>query len=177
MEFKESRVLFKFDENYWLKVIKYDDSKDYHKVSDSVTGTKGVDFVASTSNQIYLIEIKNYRSHRILSKSKIKELDLQLAQKVRDTLAGIVGGIRNSTHQQADWKHFLELLIDTECSLHILLWMEEDTPPGKLQKSARGIMSRRLKQRLSWLSSNVMVINKINNPLDEFLQAEFLPDT
>ena len=159
-----------------MKIIKYDDTKDYHKVRDGVDGTKGVDFVASTTKQFYLIEIKNYRGHRIQSKSKIQELDLQIAQKVRDTLAGIVGGTRNSTHRQADWRHFLKLLMDG-ISIHVLLWMEEDRLPSKLRKSAAGIMNRRLKQRLSWLTANVMVINKTNNPLNEFLQAEFIPDT
>ena len=176
MEFSESRLRFEFREVEWNALVKYDDETDYQKLKNNVPKTKAVDFVGISNENLYLIEVKNYRGHRIASKPKIEEIDIILAQKVRDTLAGMVGGVRNSTHRQELWAKHLAHLAEKGKKLQVILWMEEDSRvPARLKVSA-GTLTKQLKKRMSWLSCQVIVANKANNPLEGKLQVDFLAE-
>lgn len=120
--------------------------------------------------------MKNYRGYRIESKPKIEELDIIVAQKVRDTLAGVLGGVRNSTHKEEVWRQHLAHLSDKIKRLHIILWMEDDSPNPKRQKVFRDVLIQRLKKRLSWLSNRIIISDRDHNPLKSKLQVDFLPE-
>lgn len=174
MVFEESYLRFEFRDGDWSDLVKYDEEKDYRNLENSMPATKAVDFVGISGGSIHFIEVKNYRGHRIESKPKIEELDIIIAQKVRDTLAGIVGGVRNSTHKEELWAQHLAHLSDKNKRLHISLWMEEDSHIPDRLKVSGGTLTQKLKKRLSWLSGRVIVANKANNPLEGKLQVEFL---
>ena len=90
--FEESRLIFKFGDSW--QVIQYDaKDSDYTKGLGIIEGSHAVDFVGIHDEILYLIEVKNYHNCRIENKPKLEngELAVELAQKVRDTIAGIVG--------------------------------------------------------------------------------------
>lgn len=176
MVFEESHLRFNFHDEEWDHLVKYDEEKDYRKLGNSIPGTKGVDFIGISREIIYFIEVKNYRGYRLESKPKIAELDIIVAQKVRDTLAGLLGGIRNSTHKKEIWSKHLAHVGDKKKQLNILLWMEEDNPNEGRQKVYKNILGKNLKRRMSWLSSRIIIVDKTSNPLEERLQVDFLPD-
>lgn len=66
---------------------KYDDSSFYRNQFQSFAGgAKGVDFLCHTRNTLWLIEVKDYRAHE---RQKSQDLSEEVAEKVRDTLAGL----------------------------------------------------------------------------------------
>ncbi|MCB0568965.1 MAG: hypothetical protein KDC66_04345 [Phaeodactylibacter sp.] len=178
MAFEESRLRFNFLEGHWEHLVKYDEEKDYRKLEQSIPGTKGVDFIGISNHDIFFFEVKNYRGHKIASKQKIDELEIIVAQKVRDTLGGIVGGVRNSTNREESWQQHLKFLGDKKKRLNIVLWIEEDPRhrQPKEQNIYSQILTQKLKQHLSWLSCKVIVANKANNPIIDKLQVDFLPE-
>lgn len=165
-------------------MLKYDESKDYKNLSEAIEDTKAVDFTGILQNEILvLIEVKNFRGHRIVNKPRIWELDLEIAQKVRDSLAGIAGGARNSTHLKETWQRYFQFLKEENCAIHVVLWLEEDIQPQfSTEKSNRkiaakgGSINARLKKRLSWLNAKVIVANQQNNPYPNRLEVGFLPE-
>lgn len=67
---------------------KYDDWKHYRNQYNSVCGgSKAVDFLVMKNDEIWLIEVKDYRQYK---RSKAIDLADEVALKVRDTMAGLV---------------------------------------------------------------------------------------
>jgi len=185
MELRESNLSFTFDDHSWEDVIQYDSTTDYRNIKHAISGTKAVDFIGIFKRDtLSLIEIKNFRRHRIENKTRVKDGELadELAQKVRDTLSGIMGGARNSTHMQSTWKKYVRMLLEKE--VHIVCWVEEDRHANtshtdlKRNKSSSSALNQVIKSKLSWLTTKVMVANTANNPYKDTLQVSFInPDT
>ena len=57
MEINESRLSFVFSEE--TKAYKFDDDKFYRKEFNNMSGSKGVDIIASSDKFIHMIEVKN----------------------------------------------------------------------------------------------------------------------
>lgn len=82
----EGRLSFAFKDVDFAE--KYDDWKHYrHQYNSACGGSKGVDFIVLKDDEIWLIEVKDFRQHR-----RVKAIDLadEIALKVRDTMAGLV---------------------------------------------------------------------------------------
>lgn len=182
MEFLEGNLKFTFDDHSWSDLIKYDKTRDCKNVQQAVIGTRAVDVVGVLKKQdliLSLIEVKYFRGYRIQNKDRMNngELVEEFAQKVRDTLAGIIGGARNSTHMQSTWKKYVGMLLEKE--VHVVCWVEEDrhantsTVDLKRKKSSSGALNQVIKSKLSWLTTKVMVANTINNPYHDTLQVSF----
>jgi hypothetical protein len=115
MTFEESGLRFEFSPSQWYALLQYDETKDFLKIRDAVSKTKGVDFVGIFQNStLVLMEVKNFRGSRIANKPRVEQgddpLEIEFAQKVKDTIAGIAGGARNSTHFKTEWMSFLDLI-------------------------------------------------------------------
>lgn len=54
---EESGLKFEFCDD--VNVVKFDDTKYYRKLFNSLPGSKGVDFIAVGKNNIAFIEVKN----------------------------------------------------------------------------------------------------------------------
>jgi hypothetical protein len=131
------------------------------------------------------IEVKDFRGHRIQNKLRIENgedaIEVEVAQKFRDTLAGIVGGVRNSTHHAYRWKEYLNLLINKGREVHTILWLEEDRPilppsvVSKRNKAKGGTYTDKLKVKMKWLNCRVLVVNSSSNPYSDFLNTQYLP--
>ena len=163
----EKLLRFRFDDT-WV-VIKYDDHRDYVERIRHLPETKGVDFVAVLDERLlYFIEAKDFRGHRIENRARVKdgELAIEVAQKVRDTIAGIVAAHHRGSTEE--WSRFIECLTNSVNPVRVLLWLEDDLPPGPRGRrhNHASVVTDRLKQHLSWLTPRVFVAGlTIGSPL------------
>ncbi len=123
-------------------------------------GTKAVDFVAIREGEPYLIEVKDFREHRIENKDRVRDdLAVEVAFKVRDTLAGLVGAVH--TGDKAVWPPLVAPILRR--APNVMLWLEhDDDAPERRGDRARRIstLEDTLKRRLRWLSPHVSVTNR-----------------
>ena len=155
----EKLLRFRFDDTW--AVIKYDDHRDYLERIRHLPETKGVDFVAVLDERLlYFIEAKDFRGHRIENRARVKdgELAIEVAQKVRDTIAGIVAAHHRGSTEE--WSRFIECLTNSVNPVRVLLWLEDDLPPGPRGRrhNQASVVTDRLKQHLSWLTPRVFVV-------------------
>ncbi len=183
MTFEESGLRFEFSPSQWYALLQYDETKDFLKIRDAVSKTKGVDFVGIFQNStLVLMEVKNFRGSRIANKPRVEQgddpLEIEFAQKVKDTIAGIAGGARNSTHFKTEWMSFLDLIKNEGKRVDAVLWLEEDFPPPSLpekrEKARRDAFLKNLKKGIAWLTGRVFVFNKQDNPYPGSLTVTFL---
>jgi hypothetical protein len=158
-EFIEGNLRFEFDERWTVQ--KYDGHRDYREKIERLEGTKAVDFVGLLDgNILYWIEVKDFRGHRIENRPRLAggDLMIEVAQKVRDSIAGVVGAYRNSS-EPVLWRPLAQALVSPRKRLKVLLWLEEDAPPrprGREQNRAQ-VLGRLLKVRMAWLTGRVFV--------------------
>lgn len=92
------------------------------------------------------------------------DITVEIAQKVRDSLATIVGGARNSTHLPDVWKKHVAHL-NKKGTLRVIAWVELDVSTENLLQRAKMNMSvkrKELRKRLIWLTSDVDILNTCN---------------
>jgi hypothetical protein len=142
-----------------------------------VLGTKAVDFVGLWANEIHFIEVKDFRGHRIENKPRVRDGDLavEVAVKVRDTIAGIVGACQRP--EGAPWRAFVEALA-RRGRPHVCLWLEEDTLGRRaMERGHPGLaLQQDLADRLSWLAPRVLVRSRANDRGVAGMQVHSLPD-
>lgn len=88
MIFQEQRLEFEFGKSW--SVTKLDSNTFYREHMEKLDGTKAVDFVGTANNQdLYLIEVKDFRGHRIENKDRLQDgqLAIETGQKVRDSIS------------------------------------------------------------------------------------------
>ncbi|MBV6442326.1 MAG: hypothetical protein DYG98_19085 [Haliscomenobacteraceae bacterium CHB4] len=168
MEFVESNLRFLFDEAHW-RVTQYDAEKGFYrdKILKSVPGTEAIDFIGIYKNrELALFEVKNLRGYRIQNAPRLangaEELTLEIARKVRDTMAGFVGGNRNDIRESEFWKDTANLLTNPKREIFIIAWVEEDmlsSYNSKEIKRIKTVRASKLKQKLHWLTSRVSFQN------------------
>src|SRR4051794_8602213 len=94
----------------WVAAFKYDDTRYYergplrcHGELDGVGhGTKAVDVVALHLHAgLLLLEVKDFRGYRIQNKPRLKsgEIAVEVALKIRDTVAGLIGAARQDVQE------------------------------------------------------------------------------
>ncbi len=85
-QFEEGRIRFSFVDAHIA--TQYDNWRYYKKHFQKAAGSsKAVDFIVCKDDVAWLIEVKDFRRHR---RTKPIELCDEIAQKVRDTMAGIL---------------------------------------------------------------------------------------
>ena len=95
-EIEEGDLRFSFPDD--CEAGKYDDWAFYRNQFQSVAGgSKAVDIVCVADAAAWLIEVKDYRQHKRMKQS---DLDVELADKVRDTLAGLAAASANANCQE-----------------------------------------------------------------------------
>ena len=175
MTFTESELLFDFSDKTWSYLMQYDEESDFFKIRDAVKGTKAVDFIGVFDEKnLAIIDVKNFRGYRIENKSRLENgedsLDMEVAKKVRDTIAGIAGAAINSTHKADYWQKYLSFFQHKK-RIEVILWLEEDQDPRpialqqKRSKSRGGTLTQRLKNNLKWLTPYVQVVSIQENHL------------
>lgn len=187
----EGALLFDFSDG-WV-VQKYDDHSAYRQGVERLKGrcvveidgrahviepgTKAVDFVGLWQSEIHFIEVKDFRGHRIENKKRLLdgELAIEVAVKVRDTIAGIVGAFHRSGHDE--WRPFVEALA-RRGRPHVCLWLEEDTLGRALpERGHPGIaLQRELDKQLSWLGPRLLVQSRAHGSKVSGIVVRSLPD-
>lgn len=168
---EEGYLDFKFGDKW--RVLKFDEHPDYENVSGIVNGTKGVDFVGIFNEKtLYFIEVKDFRGDRIQNKDRISkgELLIEVAQKVRDSIACIIASSRTS-NKENNLLPYAKFLCNHQKDIRVILWLEQDFPNNIFneQRTIKSINSKTLKQKLKWLTSKVLVCSINSN-------KECLPD-
>jgi hypothetical protein len=159
---EEESQRFTFDAD-WV-VFKYDgDGTGYFEIRDAVAGSRACDFLGLWRASVaYLIEVKDFRGYRIQNKHRLGkgELALEVAQKVRDTLAGIVSGCRRADGKHL-WRELRDHLTGPRHEVIIVLCLEDD---GLRDKVELGVQAEAIRQKLAWLCPKVRVVSQRINP-------------
>lgn len=140
-------------------VVKYDDHSVYHEGIKCLQGTKAVDILGERGGDLYFIEIKDFRGHRIENRARLRDGDLavEVALKVRDTLAGLVGAARTRTSES--WRSWAASVLKS--TPKVLLWLEQDRAESDDRGRGRPLtLKDRLDQNLRWLHPHVMVVDQ-----------------
>lgn len=159
---KEGELAFDFGDDW--QIIKFDEHPDYRKASLMLSGTKGVDFLGIYGKDLYLIEVKDFRGRKIADK---ENLLLEVAQKMRDTLACILAFYRTSSSPEC-WQPYFDLLCKKDTRIKVVFWLEKVAAHKVIRDSYRyekatsefSILLKSLKPKLSWLSSHVLVCSQ-----------------
>lgn len=181
--FHESNLRFSFGDEW--KVIKYDDHLNHKNIK--IDSHKAIDFLAIYgSTKIVLFELKSFRNHRIEAKNEgrttnnAEGLTTEIAQKVRDSITGIIGAGRNpNSSDHPDWHRISKKIIKPDTDLFIIAWVEEDIPHGYHRQKAQvdsQINLNKLKNKLSWLNAKVSIGNIVHPPNFEGCNVSRLPD-
>lgn len=175
-EFNESGLLFKFNDQW--EVYQLDKEADYReKICKKIPETKSIDFIGFNESQniLLFVEVKSFRGYgnrtnRQRLTGENDDITIEVAQKVRDSLATMVGGARCSTNLPDKWKKYIDHL-NKEKDLKVIAWIELDVSTENFLKRANvNISTKRneLKKRLTWLTSDVQILNiqNYNNELE-----------
>jgi hypothetical protein len=159
---------FEFDDEtpFWKWVLYADNNKDFLKVKNVVKGTKSTDFLGiylgNDLNESFLLEIKYYADENFLPDTD-QEILSDLAQKVRDSLACLIAGSRNSTHFSAQYSEWIVASQNSNARLYVAFFV--DFPKAWTQnkiKATQGIFLRSLKQKLNWVTGNIILMDHTN---------------
>lgn len=164
--FEEDALRFEFTDEW--KIIKLDDHPYYRQKAAKLQETKAVDFIGLYQHQIYLVEIKDFRGYRIQNKERLSgdALATEFAQKVRDSLAVIIGAYRDPVYSD-EMAPFISCLANSQTNFFSILWLEQDLPhySQARHKAKLSVNANSLKKKLDWLRSRSQVWNCDNNSL------------
>ena len=157
--FDENRLRFQFDAKW--AVVKYDEHRDYRERLQKLAGSKAVDFVGIRGDEAFLIEVKDFRGHRIANKQRLTsgELAAEVGQKVRDTIAGLVGAYRTSCEPDS-WRPFARAISCRQRVLKIIVWLEDDMAKNaQCWSQQASVLQNLVKQQTFWITARVLVVN------------------
>lgn len=154
---EEGRLRLAFGDSW--KVLKYDkEGGSYREFIGKLQGTKAVDLLCLRNGApLVMLELKDYRLDPP-SEEKLAQLVQNAAYKVRDTLAGIVGGSHQAVGREKVF--FGESLDRLHSPPRVVLFFHEEPPPKQPEKRSanrRDTLTKGLKQKLHWLTKAVWV--------------------
>jgi hypothetical protein len=168
MDFDEGNLKFSFDASW--QVVKYDDSSLYRKGVGILRGTKAVDFIGLQKETVFFIEVKDFRGHRIENQNRLigGDLAIEIGQKVRDSVAGLIGAHRTSSDAETI-SPFVRVLLDSDSEIKVVVWLEHDLPDylPKREKVKMSVEGNVFKQKLRWLTSKVLLSQVRDNVLKQ----------
>jgi len=176
---KEKKLEFTFDDS-WI-VLKYDEQSDYLNKIKRLNSTKAVDFIGvfqGENDEVdqYFIEVKDFTAYEIENKKKKETLPLEVALKVRDTAAGLVG-ISKTTSTPDKWNEHLQQLFKAESSLKVILFVKNlrhSGRPGRKQNHLQTI-AKNIKANLKWLTTKVSVVGELSDLESIHIKVQNLP--
>lgn len=161
-KFVESGLQFSFAAP-WMHVHQWDRLPAFTEGLGKVQSTRAVDFIGLHGSDLYFVEVKSFREHRIENKTKFTSgtLAAQIAGKVRDTMAGLVWAMERG-HDSAALAPLLRHVFVGKSRCRVVFWLEEDRQPGPADRS---VLGEAIKQRLRWLNPHVSVRSRMDPPL------------
>lgn len=132
--YDEGSLRFNFPTDW--RVSQYDKTAFYRNKLEKIKlgnmgDRKAVDFVAQAPDgALWLIEVKDFRGHRIENKNRITSGGLvdEVVAKSLDTLAGLWLAHHQQDAELVDFTHSLK----PDRPVYIVLWLEEDQPASRL---------------------------------------------
>ena len=150
--YDEGNLRFDFDDDW--RVLKWDMMPAYTGGIQQIPGTKAVDFVGlHVATTLWLIEVKDPRGHRVEWERLIEgSLHTQIAEKVRDTIAGLVWAHRRPARGGVDLEPFVRALHDRAPSVKVsvVLWLELGT--ARFGRDEATTLEGQIKRELRWLN-------------------------
>lgn len=125
--FIEKQLQFTFSDNW--SVEKYDEHPFFLDHVKKLQNTKAIDFIGfAPDGKNYFIEVTDYHgySHELTKMLSTNALALETSEKVRDSIAGIVGCHRNYPHSDG-FTTVVKKLIDANVTIRVILLLESDT--------------------------------------------------
>jgi hypothetical protein len=172
----EENLRFVFDDQW--QVVRLDQSDFFRENLMPLQLTKSVDFLGLYRGvAAYLVEVKDYRGSRIELKDaeKMHEGDtlcLQVARKVKDSVACLVGAAR--TREEPLFRCCAGRILADSASLRFVFWLEFDLGHKRRyrhavqreadMKAEASTREKQLKQVLRWLTKHVAVANQQLDP-------------
>lgn len=169
---QEGRLKFTFGDEW--KAVQYDEHLCYRSGIEKLKGdlrnntgdtghhgTMALDIVARKTGTVLLMEVKDFRGHRIENKNRVgEELALEVALKTRDTIAGLVGGLH--VRDDNDIDAMAKSLSAKGNDIHVALWLEEDRrSPSPIErdrhKGRQLTLAQELKKQCRWLTAKAFV--------------------
>jgi hypothetical protein len=145
----------------WKQAVKWDDTEFYRKRVQKLEGTDAVDIVAQEDDKLLFVEVKDYRWPTTTPDRFGVDLAQKIAEKVRDTVAGLVGASRMAGEgaKGTDWRAVGKQLADEKLPLFVVLWFETGAyyKSSDSRKKALSDMAQLIKVRLAWLTTKVFV--------------------
>lgn len=178
-EIREGRLIFHFPADW--HVVKYDDPTGFSIRRFAVDGTKKVDILAlSPEPRLHIIEIKDFRHHGIENLHRMqtgsrRPLHIEVAKKVRDTMAVLVAAYREG---DPTLDPFCEHLLGSRAQpVEVVLFLEEDED---LAMTARGYRDRSnielgIRTQLKPYGFRCRVLRRRTLPQDNIWQVTSLP--
>lgn len=166
-EFVESRLVFRFDDD-WV-VEQWDEHPGYRGPDgfEKAPGCKACDFVGwHATGSAYLFEVKNFVGfhHRNSHRLDPDGLPVEAAEKVRDTLAGLVwtrGRAADVPPLRDAITPLLDALIGTGATrIHVVLWVEDRPPLNPADASV--LMNELRRQLLRWFKIRKVLVTSIS---------------
>lgn len=138
----------------------WDETDAFRKGIQKLQDTKAVDLVAVRPHVVALIEVKDFRHDPQADWPRVKTgaLAKEVSLKVRDTLAGILAAARPDGVR---WGHWVESL-HKHRDLKVIVWLERPDAYYDDPRRADELQHFRdkLKQHLSWLTSDVFIASR-----------------
>lgn len=169
--FEEGRQAFTFSDEW--NVFRYDREPQHRRMmavsgefpdseGTSITkvSSRAVDFLGTTSSTIWFIEVKDFRQNPGSNRVRWRDGDLALevATKVRDSLAGLMAGVH--ADDRSRWLPFAQTFLGDGRAVHVLLIVETDPLPGLVERKKHecDVIKGHLKRKLKWLLPKVHVV-------------------
>ncbi len=168
-EIVEKQIKYVFGDSW--RIFKYDEHPFYTgrlvplagKVKKKTVSTTGIDLAGSCGNRLFLVEIKDFAGFpRERARITSGELALEIAIKVRDSIAGLIAGAHHpNCKPHKTWEAVADHLCNAPHAIQIILWLEVDMlPPALKHKQMMSTFGNQLKQNIrNWLPASVFVLN------------------
>jgi hypothetical protein len=168
----EKKQRFTFDES-WATAFKFDDHPqagralalagrwENHDGTWSTASSRSVDIVGLRNTKIYLIEVKDFRLAPAANRARWTGggLALEVATKVRDSLATLIGGVH--ADDPAVWRPLARAVAAKEAPVVVVLFLETGPVPAAARRPVTlKTLGDELKRRLKWLNPLVVVTSQ-----------------
>lgn len=151
----EEQLRFTFQRPIW-NAVKWDEDPAYVRGLRRHEG-RAVDIVATLDRRcLHLFEVKDPRGHWIeyRDRNPVDELAQIVADKVRDTLAGLV--FCRDRHPCDHLLVHLKTLFDRDERVLVILWLESFQLDRPLATTLKG----RIEHKLGWLKPSIIVTSR-----------------
>ena len=184
MMIEESRLKFEFPDR--SRAVKFDNTDFYRKYINKAPNTKGIDFLVDDKKRLVFLEVKNCKGDesnnnwRVVPNNRKHDtskttvtvedrdsLDIEVAEKVRQTIAALVGvqSLKNTRKAAEEISIFAEALmsekiLDDSKEILVILFLEGDF--GCQTRSKKAIMKGlqdSLNVKMQWLKCRVSVVD------------------